>query len=215
MTFSRWKNLEQPSYIILVYCICQCSNIGAVFPRSPPDWRECMAQEEQRMREENEALSSLAEQTAVMWKKVATSVSNCRLRNHEQRTHEETKKVFPAGLDSIIVYLFVALACVQKVSMIKDDCLVYAVVMIPYHMFSWVTWMICQFVKGLRRPYQKLWKMTDHPRGTWLTKLRSDQPPSHERWPLETICQSIEARDDSLMLPSWPLDMEEPLGMHD
>ena len=40
----------------------------------------------------NEALSSLAEQTAVMWKKVATSVSNCRLRNHEQRTHEETKK---------------------------------------------------------------------------------------------------------------------------
>ena len=38
-----------------------------------------MAQEEQRMREENEALASLAEETAMLWKKVATSVSNCNL----------------------------------------------------------------------------------------------------------------------------------------
>jgi len=37
-----------------------------------------LQEEEQRMREENEALSSLAEQTAVMWKKVATSLTNLR-----------------------------------------------------------------------------------------------------------------------------------------
>ena len=41
MTFSRWKNLEQPSYIILVYCICQCSNIGCCVS-AIPTWLEGM-----------------------------------------------------------------------------------------------------------------------------------------------------------------------------
>ncbi len=36
----------------------------------------------------------------------------------------------------IVVNLFLTLACVQTVRIVKHDCLVYAVVMISYHTFS-------------------------------------------------------------------------------